>query len=243
MNIKSNEQYPFKYETHAHTKQGSACARKTGAQMAIAYEKAGYTGIFITDHFYHGNTSVSRRLPWNKWVDKFCKGYEDAKRVGDEIGLQVFFAWEAGYKGTDFLVYGLDKQWLLEHPEIRDATVEEQFKLVHESGGMVIHAHPYREEFYIRKIRLYPEYVDGVEAVNASHSNINSKAHFNPMYDKLAVEYAKKHNLPITAGSDSHHVKLLGGGMAFKRKFYSVSDYIEAIKTKEDCLLLTGNEK
>ena len=120
----------FLYETHMHTSEASACAVNTGAEMARAYKAAGYTGIIITDHFFYGNTAVDRKLPWRQWVERFCLGYEHAREEGERIGLQVFFGWESGYQGTEFLVYGPDKNWLLEHPEIRDATVEEQMKLV-----------------------------------------------------------------------------------------------------------------
>ena len=54
----------YRYETHLHTCQGSACASATGAEMARAHLAAGYTGIFITDHFFNGNTAVPRELPF-----------------------------------------------------------------------------------------------------------------------------------------------------------------------------------
>ena len=94
--------------------------------MARAYQKAGYAGIVVTDHFFYGNTAADRSLPWKDWVEQFCKGYEHAKEEGDKIGLQVFFGWESGYHGTEFLIYGLNKEWLFEHPEIKDADVKEQ---------------------------------------------------------------------------------------------------------------------
>ena len=37
----------YKYETHMHTAEASACATSTGAEMARAHKEAGYTGIFI----------------------------------------------------------------------------------------------------------------------------------------------------------------------------------------------------
>ena len=150
----------YLYETHMHTRESSACGRSTGAEAARAHKAGGYAGIIITDHFYHGNTRVDRSLPWTAWVTHFCAGYRNAKQEGDRLGLQVFFGWEAGYDGTEFLVYGLDEPWLAAHPEIRDATVEEQYRLVKTSGGMVVHAHPFRDEFYIPEIRLYPDLVD-----------------------------------------------------------------------------------
>ena len=40
----------------------------------------------------------------------FSSGYENVKKEGDKIGLSVFFGWEANYQGTEFLIFGLDKQ-------------------------------------------------------------------------------------------------------------------------------------
>lgn len=236
------KEFPYAYETHLHTCQGSACGRSTGAEMAKACKEAGYTGIIVTDHFVHGNTAVDRSLPWSDWVEAYCKGYEDAKATGDKIGLQVFFGWEAGYQGTEFLINGLSKEWLLAHPEIRDCTIEEQFELVHSGGGMVVHCHPYREEPYIPEIRLFPEYCDAVEGVNATHVCRLSKSHFDPQFDVRAQAYAKKYNKPMTSGSDIHSTDLFYGGLAFGRKIEDSKDYIKAIMGREPVVLLTGNE-
>lgn len=230
------------YETHMHTKESSACAHNTGAEMARAYKDAGYTGIIITDHFFYGNTAVNRKLPWSEWVEQFCLGYENAKAEGDRIGLQVFFGWESGYRGTEFLVYGLDKEWLLLHPQIREASIEEQYDLVHEGGGIVSHAHPYREEDYIPEIKLYPEYVDAVEGVNAMHSAIKSNAHKNPLYNERALEYGNKYQLPFTAGSDLHTTAIIGGGMVFPRKLTDVHDFCQAVLNREAVELLDGTK-
>ena len=129
----------YLYETHVHTSESSVCAHSTGAQMARAYAAGGYTGIIVSDHFYYGNTVADRSLPWRDWVEQYCLGYEHARAEGEKLGLQVFFAWESTYQGNDFLVYGLDKEWLLAHPEIRDASIAEQYALVRADGGMVIH--------------------------------------------------------------------------------------------------------
>ncbi len=232
----------YLYETHMHTSEGSACAKNSGAEMARAYAVAGYTGIIITDHFFYGNTAVDRTLPWSEWVERYCLGYEHAKEEGDRLGLQVFFGWESGYRGTEFLVYGPDKQWLLKHPEIKDATVEEQFALVHEGGGIVCHAHPYREASYISEIRLFPEYVDAVEGVNASHSSHAKRSLRHPEYNERAIAYAKEHNFPLTAGSDQHNTDMVGGGMVFPRRLADIHDFNRAVLNREAVQLLDGTE-
>ena len=237
---KIQEEFPFLYETHMHTTEGSACAHNSGREMARAYKEAGYAGIIITDHNWGGNTRVNRYLPWKDWVETFAKGYESAKAEGDKIGLDVYFGWEAGYQGTEFLIYGLDKNWMIAHPEIKTASVEQQYKLVSESGGMVIHAHPYREEDYIPEIRLFPEFVDGVEGINATHSNTKSMSHNNPEYDKKAIEYARNLAKPITAGSDMHNTNLFQAGVAFKTRLTGIQDYIKRIKSEKDYVVTNG---
>lgn len=232
----------YLYETHMHTSEGSACASSTGAEMARAYAQAGYTGIIITDHFVYGNTAVDRSLPWSEWVEKFCLGYEHAKAEGEKHGLQVFFGWESGYGGPEFLVYGLDKQWLLNHPEIKDATVEEQLQLVHAGGGILSQAHPYREAWYIKEIRPYPDFVDAVEGVNASHSSYG-KEERHPEFNERALAYAKEHNLPLTAGSDQHSTLMLWGGMVFPRKLTDIHDFGRAVLNREAVQLLDGTER
>lgn len=232
----------YVYETHLHTKEGSACGLVDAEEVVRKYHAAGYAGVVITDHFYYGNTAVDRNLPWEQWVEGLCKGYEKAKAEGDQLGLQVFFGWESGYRGTEFLIYGLDKSWLLAHPEIRDCTVAEQYALVHAGGGIVIHAHPYREEPYIPEIRLFPEYVDGVEAINATHTSLSSVHHKNDRWNPLALEYAKKHDLPITAGSDQHQDAMICGGMVFDRKLTDIHDFCRAILNREAVAYLDGTD-
>lgn len=214
----------YKYETHLHTSQASACATVSGSYQAHAYKEAGYTGIMITDHFFRGNTCISPKLSWEERVNAFCSGYEDAKKTGDKIGLQVFFGWEETYEGQDFLIYGLDKEWLLNHPEVQHWTIQQQFEEVDKYGGLVIQAHPFRDRPYIPKIRLFPNHVHGVEVINASnHDEENQQAFM----------YARKYNLPMTAGADSHNHNIIRSGINVDNKFESVNDYIDLIQDRK----------
>lgn len=235
------EDYPYLYETHLHTSESSACAQNTGEEMARACKEAGYAGIIVTDHSWYGNNCIDKNLPWEQWVEAFCKGYENAHRWGMEHDFQVFFGYESCYRGTEFLIYGADKIWLKEHPVIKDASIEEQYRLIHEAGGMVIQAHPFRDEDYIPEIRLFPEWVDGVEGINATHSSHLSTHHNQPVWDEQAVSYSLQHHLPMTAGSDVHTTLIFGGGVAFKRKLASIQDYCSAILSGEDYLLTNGD--
>lgn len=213
----------FKYETHLHTSETSACANSTGAEMAVKYKEEGYTGIIVTDHFFNGNTTVPRDLPWEERVELFCKGYENAKAKGDEIGLDVYFGFEYTYHGSDFLVYGLDKQWLMNNDRIMDMKLYRFLDHVHACGGRVIHAHPFRDYDYIPMMTFAPHRVDGVEVVNTSHAD--------PAFDERARMFAEWYNLPVTCGSDAHNTtdRWYGGGVLTERKLTSALDYVDAV--------------
>ena len=217
----------YRYETHMHTSEGSACASASGAEMAQVHKEAGYTGIFVTDHFFNGNSAVPRDLPWRERIELFCLGYEHAREEGEKIGLEVFFGFEYGVHGADFLVYNLDKQWLLEHEDIDRENARKAFAMMHQDGGFIVHAHPFRERDYIDYIRLFPRDVDGVEVINGAQLK-------QPEMNDRARIYAMMYGLPCTAGSDSHHVHgLFGSGVELPRKVVQATDYLEMMRAGE----------
>jgi predicted metal-dependent phosphoesterase TrpH len=224
----------YLYDTHVHTSEASACATGSGAEMVRAFASLGYSGIIVTDHFFNGNTAIPAWLPWEARVERFCRGYENALEEGRKIGLDVFFGWEYTFFGTDFLTYGLDKEFLFDHPDILKWPLRQYLKTVRESGGFISHAHPFRQAFYISEIRLFPDEVDAVEVYNASH--------VNPGFNEQALAYAKKHGLLQTSGSDAHHEDMImGGGMAFSNRLSSINDFISTVRSGEGYRLL-GDE-
>ncbi len=215
----------FKYETHLHTKEGSACSSASAEEMAILHKKLGYDGIFVTNHFFNGNCSVPRDLPWEERIDRYCEGYEIAKKVGDEIGLKVFFGVEFCVYSSDFLIYNIDKDWLKANEQLlmKWGGERECFSTIREMGGFIVHAHPFRSDPYIHHISLYPYDVDAVEVINASHTNA--------MYNQRAEMYADMYGLPKTGGSDSHHTHLLfGGGIQVPEPINDPLDYLHQIQ-------------
>ena len=222
----------YRIETHMHTSQSSACASSTAEEMVNAYKNLGYNGVIITDHFLNGSTTVDRSQCWEKQIEDFCKGYEAAKLEGDKIGIDVFFGLEYTYAGTDLLTYGVDKHWLIEHPEIMDLPVPEYIKLIQSSGGMIIEAHPFREASYITTIRLYPKFVDGMEVRNTAPE------HYTKVGDDLSRAVCEAYNLCMTSGSDSHNINRIGkGGMEFDEDIKDIFDYIRFVKQGRGKLL------
>ena len=153
----------YLYETHMHTMEASKCSDSPAREYIARYRDFGYDGIIITDHFYHGNTCVDRSLPWPEFVRRFCLGYHHAREEGERQGFPVYFGWEENFRGDEFLVYGLNEQFMLAHPEMTSWTRAEQYEAVRAAGGCVVQAHPFRARDYIRDIWLSPYFVDGIE--------------------------------------------------------------------------------
>jgi len=217
----------FLYETHIHTREGSGCGVSSGRDYINKYLDLGYTGLIITDHFFRGNCRPNRRLQWEKWVEEFCRGYELVRDEGKKSGLDVFFGWEETIDGEDFLVYGLDKQWLFEHPEASTWTRQKQFEEVRRYGGCVIYAHPFRYAFNNSRVSDSCRFVNGVEAANSGN---------NPISDVYAWNHAKKMKISATAGSDIHYSEDIWPdtvfGVYLNKKMETITDYVDAILNK-----------
>ena len=218
----------YLYETHLHTCQGSACGRSEGHEYISLYKDMGYDGIFVTDHFFQGNCAAPRSGPWAARVDAYMRGYEDAANEGAKRGLKVFFGIEQKFDdGDEYLLYGLDKAFLLAHPEMEGWTREELFDHVHAFGGCMVQAHPFRDRGYIVRIHLQLSGIDAVEAVN-----IGNKPH----EDACALKLAKALSLPMTCGSDIHGaenaVPEKTGGVCLSEPLMDGKDYARYLLTR-----------
>jgi len=228
----------YKYETHLHTSEVSLCGHSTGAEMVRAYKRAGYTGIFVTDHFFNGNCTISRKLDWEKQVELLVRGYEKAKAEGKRLGMDVFFGWEYTHNpyGADYLTYNLDKEFLLAYPQLCRLSFKEYSKLVRKNGGLLVHAHPYRTAFYIHyppnpKVHL----VDGVEVNNAGAGSSCNNNH-------LAWKLARKNpRLIRISGSDIHSTEGAGlAGVAFRYRIKSSRHFVDALRAGDAYLIIDG---
>lgn len=183
------------YETHLHTSPVSKCARATVRENMEFYKSLGYDGIFITNHFLDGNINIDSDVDYRERIEFYFSDYEHAKALEKEIGIKVFCGVEMSYKGTDFLVYGPDKEWYLAHPEIMDMKKTDELAYLLDNGALIIQAHPYREAGYIDHIRLFPRSVQGVEVINATMPD---------EANNMAKLYAEQYGLLEFAGSDNH---------------------------------------
>lgn len=181
----------------------------------------GYSGMIVTDHFFNGNTCVPADLSWKERVEIYCSGYERALKAAEGKDFVVMFGVEFNFNKDEYLIYGIDKQWLLDNECIMQMNRHELFEAVHKAGGIMIQAHPFRERDYLSDIKLAPSCVDGIEVYNAANSaNMNA----------LGYEYCSKLGLPMTAGSDIHFYRDNEmGGMLFGSRIDSIDEFVKAI--------------
>ena len=213
----------YKYETHLHTYPVSKCAKADIYKSIDFYKNIGYDGIFVTNHFLDGNINIESTISYEEKIEFYFSDYEAGVNYGKNIGFKVFLGVELSYKGTDFLVYGLNKEWYLKNPQIMDMKKSEELEYLMKSGALVIQAHPYREAAYIDHIRLFPRHVHGIEVINASRSNFENN---------MAKICAKNYNLLEFAGSDNHcasEQKILAG-MCSETPIFKEQDFVERIK-------------
>ncbi len=213
----------FRYETHLHTTPVSKCARVTVRQIMEFYKKLGFDGIFVTNHFIDGNIGIDKTLPYEERIRFYFSDYQAALKLQDEIGIKVFCGVESSYiDGTDFLIYGLDQDWFLAHPEIETMKPSQALPYYMEHGALVIQAHPFREAGYIDHIRLFPRCVHGVETVNASRTDFENDS---------AQKYAKQYELLEFAGTDNHGFTYeYVSGMESENPIETISDFIKMVK-------------
>ncbi len=217
----------YRYETHLHTAPVSKCATASIREHLEVYKNLGYDGIFVTNHFLDGSLNIDKTKSYEERLNFFYSDFEEGVKIGKELGIKVFCGIETNYLGSDFLVYGLSKEWYLKNSHIMEMSKREQLEFFMENGALVIHAHPFREAGYIDHIRLYPRSVHGVEIVNATKPDFENE---------MAKIYAKQYGLIEFAGTDNHHVnedKHKLAGMECQRPILDEVDFVNAVKNGE----------
>lgn len=137
-------------------------------------------------------------------VDSFLVGYHLAKKEGEKLGIQVYLGMELRFPhdDNDFLIYGLDEEYILCHPWIYEKELYQVYKEMNHAGIEIFQAHPFRNCCSPAD----PKCLSGVEIFNG-----------NPRHDShndRAEAWAKEHELMGICGSDFHQVEdLMGVGI------------------------------
>lgn len=212
----------YRYETHLHTDEVSYCGCVPAAEAVRAYHEQGYTGIVVTDHYYGGLLrDFGGDESWENAVERWLKGYRLAKQAGDACGLKVLLGMELRFEGypEDYLVYGINREFLLAHPHLYDMTPASFSALARENGLYFGQAHPYRPGLN----RCDPVLLDGVEGFNGNKRHNSHNA--------LAQAFAAEHRLVVTSGADFHEWEdLARGGMTSPEPVRDETHLVELLK-------------
>lgn len=216
----------YRYETHLHSSPVSKCGSYSVRENMEFYKEIGYDGIFLTNHFIDANIGCDRSLPYEDQIHFFFGDIEEGERLADEIGIKFFYGVETSYLGTDFLVYGLSKEWYLKHPEIMTLDRKTVLTMMAEDGALIVQAHPFREASYIDHVRLFPYHVHAVEIDNCGNKDFQNE---------MARLYADVYKLPHSAGSDNHISRYIDrlAGVEFDTPIKDMKDFIERMKNGE----------
>lgn len=211
----------FLFDLHIHTQEVSPCGELPAADIVRQYHARGYSGIVITDHF---RRKTMQRLPGESWpekVDGYLRGYELAKEAGDALGLTVLLGLEsrtADFDCNDFLIYGITRDFLLEHEWLYDRPLAEISAIVRGAGGMIYQAHPLRRGMKVAP----PELVDGIEVFNGRNNNFTTD---------IAVHTARERGWHMLSGSDCHSTEeACRGGVLFEERPETSEQLLQALR-------------
>lgn len=213
----------YQFETHCHTAETSPCGIISAAQAVDGIKAAGYTGTFITDHFYsrYFERKDMQGLSWREKVGRYLTGYRAAKKRGSQVGLKVLLGLEVQPEGSpyEFLIYGPDEAFLIEAGPFYQLPIEQIYSLMHQHGFLVFQAHPFR-------FGLSPEnpaFYDGIEIVN---TQVRNKSR-----NQLSLKFAFEHDVMVIAGGDVHMSEDIGkSGIMLPGSVKDMTSFIDFYK-------------
>lgn len=185
----------FKTELHCHVMDNgcSKCAHISSENLIQKYVDAGYTTIVLTNHV-NGGTKYFGDRDYENGAKNYVNTYYELKKKA-EGKLTVLFGIEVNFTSipnNDFLVFGVEPEFMLKYPDMREYKLKNFHNLVNENGGILVQAHPFRPNMTI----INNNYVDGIEVFNGHPGH--------PSHNDIAEKWANYYNLIKTSGTDTH---------------------------------------
>ena len=185
----------FLFDPHTHTAETSKCGHLPAAEVVDRYVRNGFSGLVVTDHLHPEYLSrIDKDHDWNKVMDHYLSGYHASRKRGDEVGFQVILGAELRFpeNDNDYLVYGIDEDWLRSNPYVCCMSAREFWQKFHDQV-LIIHAHPYRDGNTV----VFEDAVHGTEIINGNPRHDN--------HNDLALDLARRHpGFFRLAGSGAH---------------------------------------
>ena len=188
-------------DLHMHEKRYSLDSTLALEEIVEIAKKRGLDAICITDH-----DSMGLR--------------EYAEEYSKKTGFPIFVGIEYFSLQGDILAFGIDH-----YPEDR-ISAQEFIDYVHEQGGVVVSAHPFRHNR--RGLEGYLDILKGVDAIEILNGSTLPDAAM------VAVQYARKYGFAITGGSDCHYPDKVGiCATYFTNEIKTMDDLVSAIRNRE----------
>ncbi|MBF9017593.1 MULTISPECIES: PHP domain-containing protein [unclassified Oceanispirochaeta] len=212
----------YLYELHAHCTEVSPCGGVKAEEVVALYKAEGYQGLVLTDHYHHEYFSSLGDLSWKGKTDKFLEGYRLARKAAEKLDFDLFLGFEIRFtdSGNDFLVFGVNEDFLYKNPRLYEHDLAYLNKVVKRTPEtLIVQAHPFRKGC---KPSENLSLIDGVEICNG-----------NPRHDSrnsMAAELARENNLLKISGSDFHRTEDLGkGGIRLSKRVKTSKELIRAL--------------
>ena len=187
----------MKINIHTHCKPVSICAHHEPELLPQMFKSKGIDAIVLTNHCYPAHCDkLSDDL--NEQASIYVDTFHRCKKVGDEVGVKVFFGCELKLINEphkpEFLLYGLSEELFINSYPLYNITQKELFEFCNEHNVLMVQAHPFRTEQGYAPADM--NFVHGVEVYNP-----------HPLFDPRiedSMKLAEENNLLKTSGSDFH---------------------------------------
>ena len=217
---------------HVHTAECDICAHVAAKDIVRMYQQKGYSGLVITDHYF------AMSFDWFaddltegthcEFVDRWLRGYREAKKEGDKIGMTVLLGAEVRLDGpniNDYLIYGIDEDFLFRAPYLNRLSSLQELISVLPENSCVVQAHPFRDNMTVQS----PDLLFGIEVNNGGTE---------PFRNDLARTFAAHYGKPMLSGSDFHHADHLArGGISADADIQSIQDLVGVLRSGDYELL------
>lgn len=222
----------YKTELHAHTWPVSRCAQSTAAQVAEDYIQNGYSTLVLTNHMSPSFFEWAQQeglSSWREQADLFLSDYRSMrKHAGDKLCVLLGMEVRVHPNMNDYLVYGIDEEFVCRMGNIMELSIDGLSRLVHDAGGLIYQAHPFRNGMTVTDPRL----LDGIETANCCRSHDSR--------NEIAKAWAQRFGLRGICGSDYHRPEHMNGtGILTETRLDSPSALVSAL-TSMDFVLHEG---
>lgn len=219
----------YKIETHLHTEESNHCSEVPAADMVKHYKEAGYTTVIVTPHYSRAYLSTITS-DWDIRIDYLLVGYDKAKKIGEQIGLNILLGLEITLVENkhDYLIYGMTEEFLRTNTSLYDLSVKELVKLCEVNDFLLVQAHPFRKGQEPADIK----YKMPIEVFNGRHV-------LDPQ-NGTAQKYAEFYDLIGISGTDFHDFQDHKGGIVTNTEIKTIEDFKEAVRNREFKLIISN---